>query len=1471
MITTKYYTNTLTTVKFEVDALFTSKVTQERDAPPPFPPPNDEFPEVIQLPKFITILKDSYDWNIQKTESFGLKVYVNNITEYLRYYFLNQPGADEDNSITATLMEDSSGKYAYIKLENPIEVGSYELRLIIGNEANKDSESQSSFIQIFQEITYGEPDVTKISYAKNINEADLKPLIFDFEFELETVNTQFVEVLFEDTIIGEFSVTDNKVDIIYHAKDLHDVYQAYFVDKGDTYEVTFSFRPYFNGIAERIYGKNESVTVFVTKARYLLSLDYVLNKFEASFNELFSGNDTRHKYEDLIIFEDDRYLYYRIRMDKNSYVISNTGEDNITFSYEGDKFVQTEFKVDEETGDTERVQKDEYGSLVVKLLEPLPATIEPNMQVWIAKQILPSIVETILLTDEDEEDCVVLKPNFYADVVDEAGYEYLDQIIASGSVTSDSLVRKYLNDNDLSLDELNIEYFDGTDTGSANFIQFNNFVNYSSAKVRIDNYQYKLSAIEFWKSQIDERLEYNMGQSTASFSIITSQSFVDKIENVKSSFDAFESILYSGFDIKSSNTTFFEVQSEYAVKYDIKNKNYFIRHLPVYLTTDSENEEFITFLEMIGQHFDVVWSYIKGLNRVKKISHKASDGIPDKFLYSLLENLGWDPGQPFSSQQLWKEAFGLNKDGTTPYSTNTLGESVPIEFTTEDARHQVWRRILNNLPYLLKHKGTRRSINAIMACYGVPSSLLTIVEFGGPSKNPGDINKFTYEDRTAALVINKNDNLSTAWNGEVVDSVQLRFKTSEKQETQLLRVGDPTDYWRVYMTPTYTGSYGTITFEATSTAPIVLTLTGSSGMGIALFDDYYKTLTVQREQYESASLQRTKYSIILKEAVDDRISFAYTEQIDFLDSAYPNLEWNNTNSQIFVGNSIEDGITGTIDEFRLWNEALSGSAITSHTLNPDVIHGNGIYSSTDNLLFRLDFEYPKDRQSDPYVKNVSPSVAYGDTLDSNSKEVVLSGYYGYATASMTEVKATYPYHYDAYERNVTAEIPSIGFVGRDKVRLEDIELISNLTHKGRSTKKSLDRAPVDSNKLGLFFSPVKELNMDILRSLGPINIGDFIGDWEDEYGTDRYKDLDTLRNYYFQRTNLNFNEYIKLVKSIDKSLFDMLLQVIPARAKVARGLLFESSVLERSKIKINKPISINILHTASLDTTETQEIDTEYPNLNVVIDGNKDININTEVPIYSSTIDYNDETEIEAEEKTLSADIDFLDISNLNSSIIYNSGSTMGGIEIGIDLELGKATIVAEYELENSYQSIGNDPDSPFNKGFGVVADNGALDRTYFRADGTLVLTERNNAYILTIKYSRTVPIQDGVSVIYEKIDRFVKKLIFIDQFDKVNDEFRSPSTHSFYTSTLANLGTSKFGEGVVTAIELFDGYTTGHYRYVNGLSRGMKLSFFEGSKQTSETTIDKTPAVEIFATNPNALRVSDAGRGAGEPILIAD
>ena len=165
---------------------------------------------------------------------------------------------------------------------------------------------------------------------------------------------------------------------------------------------------------------------------------------------------------------------------------------------------------------------------------------------------------------------------------------------------------------------------------------------------------------------------------------------------------------------------------------------------------------------------------------------------------------------------------------------------------------------------------------------------------------------------------------------------------------------------------------------------------------------------------------------------------------------------------------------------------------------------------------------------------------------------------------------SYPYHYKPYDRTVTTDVPSSGFNVGNKFRFETQTKITNLSYRTRSNKKSYDQSPIDSDRLGLFFSPIKEINMDILKSLGSFSIDNYIGNPSDEY-SDEYKELRDLRNYYFDRYNLNLHEYIQLVRYIDKSLFETLESLVPARAKVSSGLLIEPHILERNKTKWTRP------------------------------------------------------------------------------------------------------------------------------------------------------------------------------------------------------------------------------------------------------------------------------------------------------------
>ena len=124
---------------------------------------------------------------------------------------------------------------------------------------------------------------------------------------------------------------------------------------------------------------------------------------------------------------------------------------------------------------------------------------------------------------------------------------------------------------------------------------------------------------------------------------------------------------------------------------------------------------------MIGHHFDNIYFHTKSIEKSRGLGYKNKNGISDKLLFDILKSFSWNAKNLASDSDLWNYMFGLNG----------AGEKINTK-SAKERTNEVWRRIINNLPYLLKNKGTRKGIYAIMACYGIPSSNLSILEFGGP-------------------------------------------------------------------------------------------------------------------------------------------------------------------------------------------------------------------------------------------------------------------------------------------------------------------------------------------------------------------------------------------------------------------------------------------------------------------------------------------------------------------------------------------------------------------------------------------------------------------------------------------------------------------------------------------------------------------------------------------------------------------
>jgi len=1299
-------------------------------------------------------------------------------------------------------------------------VGQFELYLQpVGNGGSGDV--KKVIVNVSNSTSIAGPDITHITYPENIIGEDFKGYDIDFKISWASVNTDWVDIwvgkVSNDTKL--YTKRDPQGQLTLNIKDVLTKAGDNLSEDVDVVDFKLLLSPFNDRGDSTFQGKVEEITIRFDKGNLKLRRGDVVRDIREVISKQFDTS--------ILKKEDSKYLTHLLHLGEgDNKLISTWGVDTETFS---------EYKViNPATGEEKKVK--EVKTLVLKLYEPIGGEIQENQQVWLSKVQSIPLIEQVTIIEERVEECIALQPNFNEKFTDDVGLKIYDDLIASGSSTSTSLINKFSSGSGFDLTELDIQFISSSTTliefdngsiisssGETDYY-WSNFVKYSSAEERVENYIYKINLIDKYLNKID--IVTSGSHHTSSITLQNEKSRLENnINEIKVGFDAFEEFLYIN-EISSSNEG--EYSNWYggiissARNFDRNNLSRITYNLPKHITDDSHNEEFVLFFDMIGNHFDNIWIYTKKLAESKKLEHSYKSGTIDKFVYQMLESLGWDADMGVQSQALWQYAFGTSKDGDEISSVSG-----------KDTQNEIWRRILNNLPYLLKHKGTKRALHALMSCYGIPASMLTVMEFGGPR----DITKsgttpFTYEDRTASINISDSSKIEIPWKsfeGDFPNSVEVRVNSDIRQNQQIMYGSD----WSVDVIQD-TGSMArfqlTVGTESASTEPM------------SFFNDEYTQIVVNRE---TGSLGNSDFTLYAKEGFQERIRNEVSITL-----LAPSASWE-SGSSVFVGGTT---FTGSVDEIRLWNVALDELVIENHTLLPDAINGNHSSASSEDLIFRNDFEYPKNRglgdiNSDPYIKNVSIKQTYATS----------------SIASGFESIPTYPHNYTPYERTVTAQVPSSGFNFNNKVRFEtqynldgseiDSEDGIGLSYRERSTQKSFDQSPIDSDKLGLFFSPIKEINMDILRSVGPINIDDYIGDPSDDYNY-TYTNLDTFREYYFERYNLNFNEYIQLVRYIDKTLFDQLESLVPARAKVAKGLLIEPHILERSKTQWKRPSGEENYHETSVDTTETTLLTTEQNTFLSLVSASKDTKLSTEQPFYDGRIDTEELSVVSSSIANFEGTYVTTDTSNQSGVITRNSGSTMGGFEIDIDARF-TASLTSFYDSTDFTQVGGFGPDDLAVAGFGLYGSGSYSIRTRLDGNGNIV---KDRVKVFKVKES------------YQDVERIqISGYPTTTGNDQVVYEVRDVTRYNDFVTILPWDGKDIEEGGNIIEVTPLNGHFSSHYRNVEDLTTGLENSYFNGSKQTQQTTLDGGPAWEIFTTNPNTLRVSDSGRGSGEPILEVD
>lgn len=408
--------------------------------------------------------------------------------------------------------------------------------------------------------------------------------------------------------------------------------------------------------------------------------------------------------------------------------------------------------------------EDEDGSyILIKLYEPLPQEYDIKSQLWIVDKLAESVSYDVEIQIESEQiisQNILRGPNFKIAIDKRIGqttpYYTYDTLFTSSLVSSQQKLQSYYDDKALSI--------------NVDFTDFSNFVHFSSAVQRINNFKYKLGLIENYKSQIiNQKSIINNGNSSTSAISSSINLLQGYIDSTIKKFDIYEYYLYYSSESfawpKSTNTqpyVLYSVTSSQASNwlgginiaptqytasilysasyYDNTNKDVLSNIIPQYIQDDPNNQPYVTFVQMIGQHFDNIWVYYKDVTNRYNATNNPNTGISKDLVADSLKSLGFNIYTNTSvSDNLYYSLFGINQDGSLlpPTGSELITSYVTSSIATissNDIQKEIYKRLYHNLPYLLKTKGTKRGIQALINCYGVPEDILTIKEFGGSNR-----------------------------------------------------------------------------------------------------------------------------------------------------------------------------------------------------------------------------------------------------------------------------------------------------------------------------------------------------------------------------------------------------------------------------------------------------------------------------------------------------------------------------------------------------------------------------------------------------------------------------------------------------------------------------------------------------------------------------------------------------------------
>jgi len=942
------------------------------------------------------------------------------------------------------------------------------------------------------------------------------------------------------------------------------------------------------------------------------------NFFENKLDDLFVQSVSNDRREARVRPEDNVSAFnnFFLSFDFNSFeLVANFGENQYFRILN-----TTPVFVTDDDGNVDDENPFE-GSVVLRFASELPNSIQRADNFEVDEEVSRPYFDRfdIFRGIEPTPTNTLADPDFSIEVSDSGSksssqFESLDDISDGQNFTTTEDFIKSKLDASKSVD-LNID-----------FTEFENFIHFSSAAERLRNFRFKIKKI--YKAV--QELENLTSPSTAG----RKETLRRRIEEIVGSFDAFEEWLFRSDSEyaypKNDNgaledpggveaTQWFQLRIEDAEDYDSQNQSALRKQIPEYVKEDPENDEFVLFVDLIGQWFDVNWIYIDQLENLSNQTENAleSGSLSSNLSRTVLESFGFESFNGFDAEEFFDSIFDSDKISDL-FSTADIEESslpevdgFKIDYTRFEAQQQIWRRLLTNLIYYYKTKGTGSSIDALKSIFGVPADSLVIREDGGAGAGSGSNSKFKLEETSHYLPFSSqkievpfetNPTFEQPSNGfdslfddfeDYPKVVEVRFRT-EYQGGVPLKLFEIFENVEVRLERTQLG---------TNEGKIVLEVEEADGTRITaetgtfeLFDGEWINILFQfrkgKPYVDLFAQKRTPFGEV-GQSVQTSLKIGLQTAFEILNS-----------SKLIVGGEVtsrfSEGVTfvGDLDSIAMWQESISGEQFDEHTITPtkkdvdneelavkDSIYDTELEYLRRHLLFRTDFRVPKDLSVDNTIENQSEQESTFDVSQ------VTGTAFGFSSVNQS------PWQFERYKRENFYLSQQIGVTSyfNTKVTIEDNELNAPLQEEVSSEIRNEPPVTKDSRQLAIFFSPYTSSNRDVFSEIGIDNVNSVLGNPKDQR-REKYYTLDGLNKLYWNKyeDSVNVQKYIRYVDQFYSAFFEHIENSVPARSSLTDGILIEPSVLERDREKIPE----GVVEVEDKDARTEKLVNVDSSNLN---------------------------------------------------------------------------------------------------------------------------------------------------------------------------------------------------------------------------------------------------------------------------------